>query len=80
VEGTVINPEDFTDKNVAHEVEAEEDNSIVSDLTVNEDGELIVKEEEETPAAETDVTEPDSTETDAEETGSEENENGQKPE
>jgi segregation and condensation protein B len=80
VEGTVINPEDFTDKNVAHEVEAQEDNSIVSDLTVNEDGELIVKEEEETPAAETDATEPDSTETDTEETGSEENENGQKPE
>jgi segregation and condensation protein B len=61
VEGTVINPEDFTDRNVANEVEAEE-TSDVSDLTVNEDGELIVKEE---PGSEPDTGEPD-TETDAE--------------
>lgn len=49
VEGTVIKPEDFTDANVASEVDAE-----VSELTVNEDGELILKnnEEEETGAAE----------------------------
>src|SRR6476469_7600583 len=49
VEGTLINPEDFTDHNVAETVapeEEEEAKADVSDLTVNEDGELIVKTEE----------------------------------
>ena len=50
VEGTMVNPEDFTDQNVAHSVAEDEEPVItgdVSDLTVNEDGELIIKEEEE---------------------------------
>ena len=51
VEGTIINPEDFTDQNVATEVTEEEiiagEEAEVSELTVNEEGELIVKEEEE---------------------------------
>lgn len=49
VEGTLINPEDFTDHNVAETVSPEEEEEAkadVSDLTVNEDGELIVKTEE----------------------------------
>lgn len=49
VEGTLINPEDFTDHNVAETVapeEEEEAKADVSDLTVNQDGELIVKTEE----------------------------------
>lgn len=50
VEGTLINPEDFTDHNVAGivapEEEEEEVKADVSDLTVNEDGELIVKTED----------------------------------
>jgi segregation and condensation protein B len=49
VEGTLINPEDFTDHNVAETVAPEEEEAAkadVSDLTVNEDGELIVKTEE----------------------------------
>lgn len=74
VEGTVINPEDFTDKSVAIEVEGEEDTSNVSDLTVNEDGELIVKEEE-TPAAEA-----SEEETGTDETEPEEGDEAQKPE
>jgi len=51
VEGTIINPEDFTDQNVATEVTEEEtiagEEAEVSELTVNEEGELIVKDEEE---------------------------------
>ncbi len=51
VEGTMINPEDFTDQNVAtaisEELTDEETNEEVSAITVNEDGELIIKEEEE---------------------------------
>jgi len=47
VEGTVIRPEDFTDQPVAHalseEISTEEP---VSALTVNEEGELIVKTDE----------------------------------
>ena len=50
VEGTMINPEDFTDQNVAtaisEELADEETNEEVSAITVNEDGELIIKEEE----------------------------------
>jgi segregation and condensation protein B len=48
VEGTMINPEDFTDQNVASAV-AEEATAVVaevSELTVNEEGELIIKDEE----------------------------------
>ena len=91
VEGTVINPEDFTDKNVAGEVGPEEDTSNVSELTVNEDGELIVKEEAlpaEEETADTDTNEPAEEETPTEENadsgedepGSEENDEEQKPE
>jgi segregation and condensation protein B len=91
VEGTVINPEDFTDKNVAGEVGAEEDTSNVSELTVNEDGELIVKDEAlpaEEATAETATNESAEEETptgenaDSEEAepGSEENDEEQKPE
>ncbi|MES2328598.1 MAG: SMC-Scp complex subunit ScpB [Bacteroidota bacterium] len=50
VEGTIINPGDFTDQNVADEVSEEvieEVKAEVSELTVNEDGELIIKDEEE---------------------------------
>jgi segregation and condensation protein B len=48
VEGTIINPEDFTDKPVAEALADEEPpRHDVSDITVNEDGELIVKAEEE---------------------------------
>jgi segregation and condensation protein B len=47
VEGTIINPEDFTDRPVAdalgEEEEMNEPKADVSDITVNEDGELIVK-------------------------------------
>jgi segregation and condensation protein B len=58
VEGTIINPEDFTDQNVAEAVAEEEpetEKAEVSELTVNEDGELIIKEEEEN--TDTDTTE-----------------------
>jgi segregation and condensation protein B len=49
VEGTIINPEDFTDQHVAHTVSEDgEVDAEVSELTVNEEGELIIKEEEET--------------------------------
>jgi segregation and condensation protein B len=52
VEGTIINPDDFTDQNVAEVIgepaeEGEEVEAEVSELTVNEDGELIIKDEEE---------------------------------
>ena len=50
VEGTIINPEDFTDQNVADAVTEETlpgEEAEVSELTVNEEGELIVKTEEE---------------------------------
>jgi segregation and condensation protein B len=49
VEGTIVNPEDFTDQNVAQSVahNEEEPTGNVSDLTVNEDGELIIKNEDE---------------------------------
>ena len=47
VEGTIINPEDFTDQNVAHAVEAPvTEQGDVSAITVNEDGELIINTEE----------------------------------
>lgn len=62
VEGTVIRPEDFTDQPVAVETHSDElviegDTSL---LTVNEDGELIIKGDEElndeaTPAEDTDT-------------------------
>ncbi|MCW3087365.1 MAG: SMC-Scp complex subunit ScpB [Sediminibacterium sp.] len=52
VEGTMITPEDFTDQNVTHSISSEEAEPAVtgdvSDLTVNEDGELIIKDEDET--------------------------------
>jgi segregation and condensation protein B len=48
VEGTIINPADFTDQNVAHVVSEEEVDAEVSELTVNEEGELIIKDEGET--------------------------------
>ena len=48
VEGTIINPEDFTDHNVAEVVTEPEQEAEVSALTVNEEGELIIKNEEET--------------------------------
>src|ERR1700733_6537327 len=50
VEGTIMNPEDFTDQHVAEAVseeDAEKAEAEVSELTVNEDGELIIKDEEE---------------------------------
>lgn len=47
VEATIIRPEDFTDKPIADEVAAEEhQDGDVSDLTVNKDGELTVRDEE----------------------------------
>jgi segregation and condensation protein B len=47
VEATIIRPEDFTDKPIADEVAAEEhQEGDVSDLTVNKDGELTVRDEE----------------------------------
>ena len=54
VEGTIIKPEDFTDAPVASEIAEEtahEDSTVavISDVTVNEEGELIIKNEEETP-------------------------------
>ena len=58
VEGTIINPEDFTDQNIVEalsEEESETPKAEVSELTVNEDGELIIKEEEEN--TDTDTTE-----------------------
>jgi len=51
VEGTIINPEDFTDQPVADIVAEEALKTDVSDLTVNEEGELIIKAEEETGKA-----------------------------
>ncbi len=55
VEGTIMNPEDFTDQPVADMI-AEDDTpkADVSDLTVNEEGELIIKDEEDSaePGAE----------------------------
>jgi len=46
VEATIIRPEDFTDKPIADEVAGEEhQEGDVSDLTVNEDGELTVRDE-----------------------------------
>lgn len=45
VEATVIKPEDFTDQNVADTIAEEEE--AISGITVNEDGELIVKKEDE---------------------------------
>ncbi len=60
VEGTVINPEDFTDQHVAHEVEVaaeENDEAVITPeipvMTVNEDGELVENEnEKENPGTE----------------------------
>jgi segregation and condensation protein B len=46
VEATIIRPEDFTDKPIADEVAGEEhQEGDVSDLTVNEDGELTIRDE-----------------------------------
>ena len=63
VEGTIINPEDFTDQNVAEAISEEEpetQKAEVSELTVNEDGELIIKEEEEnTDTGTTETKEPE---------------------
>ncbi len=71
VEGTIINPDDFTDQNVAEAIgePGEEVEAEVSELTVNEDGELIIKDEEEASSEETPSEEESSPE---EETGSEE--------
>lgn len=59
VEGTVIRPEDFTDQNVVEALE-EPTGEPISEITVNEDGELIVSTDE-TPSPEepgtTDTTE-----------------------
>lgn len=57
VEGTIIKPEDFTDAPVASEIAEETENEdssveVISDLTVNEEGELIIKDEEETTGEE----------------------------
>lgn len=47
VEGTIINPEDFTDQNVASAVEEPlTEEGDVSDITVNEEGELIINTDE----------------------------------
>lgn len=66
VEGTMVNPEDFTDQNVAHSVSPEEEEAIptgdVSDLTVNEDGELIIKNEDGPVQDDTDTTDEPGTE------------------
>ena len=63
VEGTIINPEDFTDQNIAEAISEEEpetQKAEVSELTVNEDGELIIKEEEEnTDTGTTETKEPE---------------------
>ena len=46
VEATIIRPEDFIDKPIADEVAGEEhQEGDVSDLTVNEDGELTIRDE-----------------------------------
>ncbi|NCI47223.1 SMC-Scp complex subunit ScpB [Sediminibacterium soli] len=47
VEATIIKPEDFTDKPIAEEVAEEHQEGDVSELTVNVDGELIVRADEE---------------------------------
>jgi segregation and condensation protein B len=48
VEGTVVKPEDFTDLPVAATISsAPADEVIVSDLTVNEEGELIIQKDPE---------------------------------
>jgi len=51
VEGTIVNPEDFTDQPVAEALEIEAIDEMltedVSEVTVNEDGELIINAEEE---------------------------------
>ena len=57
VEGTIIKPEDFTDAPVDSEIAEETENEdssveVISDLTVNEEGELIIKDEEETTGEE----------------------------
>ncbi len=57
VEGTIIKPEDFTDAPVASEIAEETENegstvAVISDLTVNEEGELIINDEEETTGEE----------------------------
>lgn len=67
VEGTVINPEDFTDQHVAHEVEiaaTENDEAVITPeipvLTVNEDGELVENEnEKENPNPGADTVDPE---------------------
>ena len=50
VEGTIIRPEDFTDQPIADSIAHEEEmiEGDVSQITVNEEGELIIKKEEET--------------------------------
>ena len=55
VEGTLINSEDFTDQNVeATLTESPEilptEETAISEVTVNEEGELIIKEEKDSPA------------------------------
>ncbi|MCA6446982.1 MAG: SMC-Scp complex subunit ScpB, partial [Chitinophagaceae bacterium] len=57
VEGTIIKPEDFTDQPVAHSLaDADGVEGDVSDITVNEEGTLIVKKDEATNTNETDAT------------------------
>ena len=79
VEGTIIKPEDFTDNQVANAMAAlPSDEEIidgdVSDLTVNEEGELIIAELNETSGIETDV-ESDSTEDSNENTSGDDSDN-----
>ncbi len=51
VEGTIINPADFTDQNVADTVAeaTEETEEEVSVIAVNEEGELVINQDEPTP-------------------------------
>ncbi|NCI51459.1 SMC-Scp complex subunit ScpB [Sediminibacterium roseum] len=78
VEGTIINPEDFTDQNVANTVSEDGVDAEVSELTVNEEGELIIKEQNENPEEQegNEGSAADETET---ETGNGEEETGEEP-
>lgn len=46
VEGTVVQPSDFTDQHVAASLEEEPGKETVSDISVNEEGQLVVQAED----------------------------------
>jgi segregation and condensation protein B len=83
VEGTVIKPEDFTDQPVADTISGDTENEEpiidgdTSLLTVNEDGELILKEDD--AEAELEATNPDTNTLDAATEAETEDEEGEAP-